>query len=43
MALLCHVLLDGLIEFDVDVMEIQQIIERISEELEEKIDWTNVV
>lgn len=41
MALLYNVSLDELIEFDVDVREIQQIIERTSEELEEKIDWTS--
>ncbi len=41
MALLYNVSLDELIEFDVDVKEIQQIIDRTSEELEEKIDWTN--
>ncbi|WP_251387800.1 helix-turn-helix transcriptional regulator [Mediterraneibacter agrestimuris] len=41
MALLYNVSLDELIEFDVDVKEIQQIIDRTNEELEEKIDWTN--
>lgn len=41
MALLYNVSLDELIEFDVDVQEIQQIIERTSEELEAKIDWTS--
>lgn len=41
MAMLYNVSLDELIEFDVDVREIQQIIERTSEELEEKIDWTS--
>lgn len=39
MALLYNVSLDELTEFD--VKEIQQIIDRTSEELEEKIDWTN--
>lgn len=41
MALLYNVSLDDLIEFDVDVKEIQQMIERTSEETEAKIDWTN--
>lgn len=41
MALLYNVSLDDLIVFDVDVREIQQMIERTSEELEEKIDWTS--
>ena len=40
MSLLYKVSLDDLIAFDVDVKEIQQIIERTSEEVEEKIDWT---
>lgn len=40
MSLLYKVSLDDLIAFDVDVQEIQQIIERTSEEVEEKIDWT---
>lgn len=42
MALLYNVSLDELIEFDVDVKEIERAIERTSEELEEKVDWTNV-
>lgn len=41
MALLYNVSLDDLIVFDVDVKEIQQMIERTSEEVEEKIDWTS--
>lgn len=41
MALLYNVSLDDLIVFDVDVREIQQMIERTSEEVEEKIDWTS--
>lgn len=40
MSLLYKVSLDDLIAFDVDVKEIQQIIKRTSEEVEEKIDWT---
>lgn len=41
MAVLYNVALDELIEFDIDVKEIEQAIERTSEELEEKIDWTS--
>ncbi len=40
MSLLYQVSLDELIEFDPDIREIQQIIDRTSEETEEKIDWT---
>ena len=41
MAVLYNLSLDELIDFDLDVMEIQQAIERTSEEVEEKIDWTS--
>ena len=41
MALLYHVSLDELIEFDVEVKEIEEIIERTSEKVQEKIDWTS--
>lgn len=34
--------LDELIEFDVDVKEIQEMIDKTSEEVSDKIDWTNV-
>jgi len=40
MAVAYHVTLDELIEFDPDVQEIEQMIERTSEEVQEKIDWT---
>jgi len=40
MALLYNLSLDELIAFDVDQQEIQEAIDRTSEELEEKIDWT---
>ncbi len=40
MALLYNVSLDDLIDFDIDVREIEQAIERTSQELEDKIDWT---
>lgn len=39
---LYHVTLDELIEFDIDVKEIEQIIENTSEKTEQKIDWTSV-
>ena len=41
MARLYNLSLDELIEFDVDLQEIQEVIERTSAELEEKIDWTS--
>ena len=41
MAVLYNLSLDELIDFDLDVREIQQAIERTSEEVEEKIDWTS--
>ena len=39
---LYHLTLDELVDFDIDVKEIEQIIEKTSEETEQKIDWTNV-
>lgn len=39
---LYHLTLDELIDFDVDVKEIEQIIQRTSEETEQKIDWTSM-
>ncbi len=33
--------LDELIEFDIDMQEIQEVIDRTSDSLTEKIDWTN--
>lgn len=41
MAVLYHISLDELIDFNLDVREIQEAIEKTSEETEEKIDWTN--
>lgn len=41
MSLLYNVSLDDLISFDVDMREIEQMIEKSSEELDEKIDWTS--
>lgn len=37
---LYHLTLDELTDFDIDVKEIEQIIERTDEETERKIDWT---
>ena len=39
---LYHLTLDELIDFDVDVKEIEQIIQRTSGETEQKIDWTSM-
>lgn len=38
---LYHLTLDELIDFDMDVKEIEQIIEKTKDEVEQKIDWTN--
>lgn len=40
MAVLYHVSLDELIDFDIDMKEIEQAIERSSVEKDEKVDWT---
>ena len=40
LAVLYRLSLDELIDFDLDVQEVQQAIERTSAALEEKIDWT---
>ena len=42
LALLYGVSLDELIEFDLDIREIQDVIDRTSEAVSEKIDWTKV-
>lgn len=41
LATLYGVTLDELIEYDLDVSQVEEAIERSSEELEEKIDWTS--
>ncbi|MBS6194669.1 MAG: helix-turn-helix transcriptional regulator [Clostridiales bacterium] len=41
MAVLYHMSLDELIDFDIDLKEIQDVIDRTSEEATENIDWTN--
>ena len=38
---LYHLTLDELTDFDMDLKEVEQIIEKTSEELEQKIDWTS--
>lgn len=40
LAVLYGLSLDELIEFDIDIKEIQETIERTSEEVTDKIDWT---
>lgn len=40
LAVLYHLSLDELIDFDIDVKEIEQVIENTSEETQKKIDWT---
>ena len=39
---LYHLTLDELIEFDVDVKEIQEMIDKTSDEVSDKINWTDV-
>lgn len=41
MAMLYNMSLDELIDFDIDVKEIQDIIDKTKEDVEEKINWTN--
>lgn len=40
MAVLYHVSLDELIDFDIDMKEIEEAIEKSSVEKDEKVDWT---
>lgn len=40
MAVLYNMSLDELIDFDIDIREIQEVIDKTSEETEKKIDWT---
>lgn len=42
MAVLYNISLDELIDFDIDIHEIQETIERTSEKAEQKMNWTNV-
>lgn len=41
MAALYHVSLDELIDFDIDIREIQETIDKTRAEVEEKVDWTS--
>lgn len=40
LALFYHISLDELIDFDIDVKEIEQMIEKSNDQLNDKIDWT---
>jgi len=40
LSLLYHLPLDKLIDFDLDVQEIQEVIDKTSEEVQNKVDWT---
>ena len=42
MAQLYHLSLDELIDFDMDIKEIEQMIENTTEETQKKIDWTKL-
>lgn len=42
LSVLYHVTLDELIDFDVEVKEIEEIIGKTSKETQEKIDWTKM-
>ena len=42
MALLYNLSLDELISFDEDIKEIEEVIEKTSEEVQSKIDWTSL-
>ena len=41
MAMLYNMSLDELIDFDIDIREIQEVIDKTNEKTEEKINWTN--
>ena len=40
LAVLYGLSLDELVEFDIDIKEVQEVIDRTSEEVSDKIDWT---
>lgn len=42
LAHLYHLSLDDLIEFDIDIKEIEQVIEHTSDESQKKVDWTKI-
>ena len=41
LSVLYHMTLDELVDFDIEVREIEDIIDKTSDELQKKIDWTN--
>ena len=40
LAVLYGLSLDELVEFDIDIKEVQEVIDRTSEEVSDKVDWT---
>lgn len=42
LAVLYHLSLDELIDFDIEVKEIEEVVERTSEETQQKIDWNKL-
>lgn len=40
--MLYHMTLDELVDFDIEVREIEDIIDKTSDELQKKIDWTKL-
>lgn len=42
LAVLYHMTLDQLIDFDVEAAELERVIENTSQEVQEKIDWTRL-
>lgn len=42
LSVLYHLTLDELVDFDIEVKEIEAIIQKTSEETQQKIDWTQM-
>lgn len=42
LSVLYHMTLDELVDFDIEIKEIEEAIDRTSEELQKKIDWTKL-
>lgn len=42
LSVLYHLTLDEMVDFDIDVKEIEAIIQKTSEETQQKIDWTQM-
>lgn len=42
LSVLYHMTLDELVDFDIEVKEIEEMIDRTSDELQKKIDWTKM-